>query len=229
MRNLLAIRKTSAAMAVRCVAPGSFTRALERVALAASVLGAVASCGHAEATRPPSETSASMNVAAIPPSPVSGTIDGQRFAMQEAWYRVVRKAGRERIDIIISEGHHARLCAESIPEMARHVWVRFPHWQHFAPGEYRVDPGTDAPLSVHYEVPAEHVWAGRGVASAVVSIESSTSDSVTGRIRACFGDATQSCVTGAFHAVECRNELEPDGPNSGNIRRRATQDAGAEP
>ena len=117
MRNLLAIRKTSAALPVRCVEPGDFVRSMKRAAVTAGVLVAVASCGHAQATRAPSERSSSMSVAEIPPSPVSGTLDGQRFAMHEAWYRVQRKAGRERIDIVISEGQHARLCAESVPEL----------------------------------------------------------------------------------------------------------------
>lgn len=198
-------------------------------AIRVTVFAALAAhgCDHYEPGGPPAQTSAAMNVASIPTAGVSGTLGGQRFVLREAWYRVQRRAGRERIDLVLSEGRATRLCAESDPEGARHVWVRFPRWQRFSAGEYRIDPNSANPaMSVHYEAPREHAWEGRGVASAVVVIDEAAGDTVSGRIRACFGDATRSCVAGSFRAQECRSELDPDGPNAGNIRRREAPDGG---
>ncbi len=214
MRDLQAHQTPPAMFALR--------RAVGRLLAVTATAGVVSSCGHTEPTYTPSQASSAMTLAAIPPSPVSGTLAGRRFTTHDTWYRVIRKAGRERIDIFLTEGRQTRLCAESDPESARHVWVRFPGWQIFRAGEYRIDPGTaHAPMSVHFEVPdEEHHWEGNGTASAVVSIDAVSGDSVTGRMRACWGDAHHSCVEGSFRAIECRPETEPDSPTAGNYRRR---------
>ncbi|MEI8258870.1 MAG: hypothetical protein WCJ30_24640, partial [Deltaproteobacteria bacterium] len=109
-------------------------------------------------------------------------------------------------------------------------------WQVFAPDEFRLDPATEAsrPVSVHFEVSGEeHHWEGSGVASAVVSIDAVSGDTVTGRMRSCFADEHHSCVEGSFRAIECRPETEPDSPNAGNYRRREpvpqSPDGGAAP
>lgn len=228
MCDLAALQKPFAMNALRCV-PGRWSWAAVPVILA----GIFPACGHTTPAYVPSQASPAMTLSTIPPLPVSGTVGGRRFTTHDTWYRVIRKAGRERIDLYLSEGRSTRLCAESDPETARHVWVRFPQWQRFAPGEYRVDPGAaHATMSVHYEASSEeHRWDGNGQASAVVSIDAASGDSVTGRLRACWGDESHSCVEGSFRAIECRPETEPDSPTAGNYRRREAppQDGGTAP
>lgn len=190
-------------------------------------LALLVGCSREAPARPPAERSAEMQVASIPPTPVTGSLEGQRFTLRDAWYRVVRKAGRERLDLILSEGRVTRLCAESDPERSRHVFLRFPSWQRPVAGEYRVDPGAaGAVFSAHYEAPDERQWRGTLVASAVVVFDAPEGDTVDGRVEVCFGDATQSCVKGSFRARECRSELDPDGPRSGNLH-HPDADAGA--
>lgn len=189
---------------------------------------ALAGCARPAPVRPPAIRSADMQVGAIPPTPVAGTLDGQRFTLREAWYRVVRKAGRERVDLILSEGRATRLCAESDPELSRHVYLRFLQWQRPVAGELRVDPERAGVFSAHYEVPDGRQWRGTAVASAVVVFDAPQGDTVDGRLELCFGDATQSCVKGSFRARECRSELDPDGARAGNLN-HPSADAGAAP
>lgn len=191
-------------------------RALAFVAACASLGG----CHRAaERPRPPAVRSQDMEVAAIPPTPVAGSLRGRAFRTVEAWYRVVRMPGRERVDLIFSEGHAARLCGESLPELARHVWVRFPGITQLPVGVARVDPPAAAPFSVHYEWTEREKWRGHGGGSAAIAVEEVVRGTVVGRAKICFGDATQSCVAGSFRAQECRSELDIDGPRSG-IRQR---------
>jgi hypothetical protein len=189
------------------------------------VLALVAACAslsacHREAPRrPPAMRSQAMDLAAVPPTVVSGSLRGQPFRTVEAWYRVVRMPGRERVDLIFSEGRATRLCGESSPELARHVWVRFPGVTRLAVGVQRVDPPAVSPFSVHYEWAEHDKWAGHGGGSAAIGVDAVTPGTIVGRAKICFGDATQSCVAGSFRAQECRNELDLDGPRSG-VRQR---------
>lgn len=174
-------------------------------------------CSHPARPLPPSSRSSEMQVGLIPPTPVAGDLDGRRFVVRDAWYRVQRKAGRERIDLTLSEGRVTRLCAESDPEASRHVWLRFPQWQRFSAGEYRIDPGRTPVFTAHYEAPDGRPWKGTSEASAVLVLSPQEGDTVEGRIELCFADPTRSCVHGTFRARECRSELDPDGPSAGNL------------
>ncbi len=175
-------------------------------------------------TKPPTMRSRDMNLAAVPPTALAGVLRGRAFHTVEAWYRVVRTPGRERIDVIFSEGRVARLCGESVPELSRHVWVRLPGITRFSVGTTRVDPPAETPLSVHYEWAENEKWTGHGGGSAVLTIDSVAPSVVAGRAKICFGDTTQSCVEGSFRARECRSELDLDGPRAG-----ARQGEGAAP
>jgi hypothetical protein len=189
------------------------------VLLAAVACASLAACHRPPPRRPPAMRSQAMDLSAVPPTPVAGSLRGEAFRTVEAWYRVVRMPGRERVDLIFSEGRAGRLCAESAPELARHVWVRFPGVTQLAPGAQRIDPPAQTPFSVHYEWAEHDKWAGHGGGSAAIAIESVSPGTLVGRAKICFGDATQSCVAGAFRAEECRSELDIDGPRSG-IRQR---------
>lgn len=185
----------------------------------AAACASLTACHREAPRRPPAVRSQAMDLAAVPPTPVAGSLRGQAFRTVEAWYRVVRMPGRERVDLIFSEGRATRLCGESTPELARHVWVRFPGVTRLAVGEQRVDPPATSPFSVHYEWTEHEKWVGHGGGSAAIGVDAVTPGTITGRAKICFGDATQSCVTGSFRAQECRNELDLDSPRSG-IRQR---------
>lgn len=185
---------------------------------------ATSGCRHeAETRRPPARRSEAMAVALIPPAPVAGRLAGQPFRLRTAWYRVQRRPGRERVDLVLSEGARTRLCSESAPDHARHVWLRFPGVTALRPGEQRLDPPSARPFSVHYERVVGARWRGHGGGSAVVAFDSVQPSAVAGRLEVCFGDAAQSCVAGSFHAAECWSELDLDSPVSGGASRSLTQ------
>lgn len=198
---------------------------MKRAALAVAVALAVA-CRH-EAPPTPTVAAASMDLDTAPAAPASGAVDGSRFALREAWFRVERRAGRRRVDLILSEGRAARLCATSEPEDARHVLLRFPERTGLSPGDLRGDPRPDAPVSAHWEARVDHRWQGRA-GSVAVRIETATEGQVTGRVRACFGPGAEGCVAGSFQARLCVTELDLDGPLAGNVR-GPTPDGGAAP
>lgn len=186
----------------------------------AALLLALAACAKApERPRPPAVLSAAMDLASVPPTAVAGSLRGRPFRTVEAWYRVSRLAGRERVDLIFSEGRAARLCGESTPELARHVWLRVPGVTQLAPGVLRVDPPAASPLSAHYEWAEDEKWRGHGGGAVALSVDEVSPGAVAGRVRVCFADAAQSCVAGSFRAQECRSELDLDGPRAG-IRQR---------
>ncbi|MEI8255001.1 MAG: hypothetical protein WCJ30_04950 [Deltaproteobacteria bacterium] len=165
--------------------------------------------------------SSDMQVAAIPPPSVGGSIDGQAFHLRTAWYRVERRAGRERVDLILSEGTRARLCGDSTPERAREVWLRFPGVTSLQAGVQRVDPPAATPFSIHYERIVDDRWRGHTGGAAVVSLDVVERTTISGRLRACFDDTSASCLSGTFRAEECQSELDLDSPISGGASRGA--------
>ncbi len=160
-----------------------------------------------------------MRVDAIPPPPVSGTVDGQPFHLRTAWYRIQRRMGRDRVDLILSEGGRARLCGESTPDRARHVWIRFPSVTALHTGVQRVDAPATNPFSIHFERILDGRWRGHSGGVGVVSVDTVERTTVTGRLRACFDDEGASCVSGTFRAEECQSELDLDSPISGGASR----------
>jgi hypothetical protein len=183
------------------------------------VCAALAGCKRPVARSTPAMRSSAMDLAAIAPTAVAGSLRGSPFRVVEAWYRVERAPGRERVDLILSEGHVGRLCGESVPELSRHVWVRFPRVTELAVGALRVDPPATTPISVHYEWADDGKWTGHGGGSAVVAVDEVAPGAIAGRAKICFDDPARSCVAGSFRARECRSELDLDGPRSG-VRQR---------
>ncbi len=176
-------------------------------------------CREPEAhTYAPRERAESMTPESLARSPVSGHLGGRPFTQRTAWYRVVRRPGHARLDLVVSEGTPSRLCAVPTPAGARQVLVRYDGTTALTPGPLRADPSPTAPFRVFYERPAEHGFEGVGGASALVVIDAIEANVIVGRLRACFPDATGSCVGGAFRAEECRDELDFDGPRGGRTR-----------
>ncbi len=168
-----------------------------------------------------------LDLGLTPAGVVSGDLDGARFTLREAWFRVDRRDPRARVDLVFSEGRATRLCATSDPPHARHILVRFPRAQALAVGTLRGAPTAEAPVSAVFETHASDHWVGRP-GSVAVAIDTSTPTLVTGRLRACFGPGAEGCVAGAFQARQCVTELDLDGPLTGNVR-PSTDDAGAPP
>ncbi|MFO0644892.1 MAG: hypothetical protein U0326_01560 [Polyangiales bacterium] len=166
-----------------------------------------------------------LDLGLTPAGAVSGELDGARFTLREAWFRVDRREPRARVDLILSEGRATRLCATSDPPHARHILVRVPRAQSLAVGTLRGAPGAETPVSANFETHASDHWVGRP-GSVAIAIDTSTPTLVTGRIRACFGPGAEGCVAGAFQARQCVTELDLDGPLTGNVR-PSTDDAGA--
>lgn len=190
---------------------------MKRALILAIVL--FAGCREPDArTYAPRERAESMMPESVARSPVSGHLAGTPFTMRSAWYRVVRRPGHARLDLVVSEGAPSRLCARPTPADARQVVVRHEGTTALTPGPLRADPSPSAPFRVFYEHPGEHGFEGVGGASALVVIDAIEANVLLGRLRACFPDATGSCVGGAFRAEECRDELDFDGPRGGRTR-----------
>lgn len=192
---------------------------------AALIAALCASACKAAAVAPTSVPAAAMDLSAVPERAVAGTVDGVRFALREAWFRVERRKGRARVDVILSEGRATRLCATSEPEHARHVWLRLAGVTQLAPGDLRGAPSPDDTISAHWETRASGAWQGRA-GSVALRVETVSPALITGRVRACFGPGAEGCVEGSFQARACVTELDLDGPLAGNVRGPSDGDAG---
>lgn len=193
---------------------------------AAVIVALCASACKAAPVAPTTVPAAAMDLAAVPETAVAGTVDGARFALREAWFRIDRRATRARVDVILSEGRATRLCATSEPEHARHVWLRLAGVTQPVPGDLRGAPSPDDAVTAHWETRASGSWQGRP-GSVALRIETVSPALITGRVRACFGPGAEGCVAGSFQARACVNELDLDGPLAGNVR--GPSDGGAAP
>lgn len=141
--------------------------------------------------------------------PIDGTIAGQPFHVIDARFRVVRYAGRERVDVLFAD-HAIERCGLPLARAQTRVWLRVPGLIALLPGELTLldEPAEDAPLQVHYETPNGRLFSEvhRGVAR--LEITSAASELVEGRVHVCFADATQSCVAGVFRATPCRGRVD---------------------
>ncbi len=181
-------------------------------------LALLAACSHrAEPPRPVREGAAAMNAATIPDDALHGELDGRPFTLRAAWLRVVRRAGQERVDLVLSEGRPSRLCARPTPDDARQVVVRLPGVTRLPAGTLRIEPAGTAG-EVFAEAPHAHGFASaRGAALVVVT--RADEGRAEGRLRVCLADAHGSCLAGTFAANTCWDELDLDGPRGARDRR----------
>lgn len=190
------------------------------------VVLALCGCGKSEPPIVSSIGAADLDPEAAAEMEVTGVIDGERFTLRDAWFRVEHKEHRHRVDLVLSDGEGARLCSDAEPGKARHVWVRFPGVEKVAPGVYRGDAGDpEATIAGNYEASGEHGWRGRAGAVAIAIDDpgaAATPDAgvqsvpkvMAGRIRACFGPGQEGCVSGNFRARLCHTEFDLEGPFS---------------
>ena len=129
---------------------------------------------------------------------VSGTIHGQPFSLAEARVYVDQRPGHEKTDVVLSAAATPEHCGDLGPLHATTVWLRRNGPQGPANETVHLAPGDESLWDVHYEVFDDGRWTGNGHSAALIAI-----DGHEGRVAACFGDATGSCVEGNFSAVWC--------------------------
>lgn len=205
-----------------------------RVAAAIGVL-ALACAEPAPPAAPPLPSADAVTLAEVG-GIVTGAIAGEPFEAQDARFRVVTYAGRERVDLLFADRAIER-CGLPIARQEARVWLRIPGVTALVPGELALlgEPDEDAPLELHYERPGAHgfVEAHRGVAR--LEITRASTARVEGRLHACFADAAESCVSGAFVATPCQSRIdgralrEPPGLADEALEPVPTPPSGAEP
>lgn len=177
----------------------------------------VVGCGGDEAPVAPLQKAASDLSLDGLEAPVSGTLAGEAFAADSAWYRVKRFPGRERVDLYFDSPAPER-CGLPVRRETRRVWLRFPGKSALDPGELRAatdvhGKGDERPegtaLTVHYELGTRgHKWVGRSGGVVAVAIDEVEPRAISGRLNVCFDDGEQSCVAGAFRAPECFTRID---------------------
>lgn len=139
-------------------------------------------------------------------NPVSGTIASEDFEAVDVRYRVVERAGRERVDFFFSDRPIER-CGLPIAREGRLVWLRAPDTTSLTPATFGTDQ-DERGLSVHYEVPVERGYESVGRGSGRLRLTGLENERLEGRMTACFADASSSCVRGAFHAYPCYSRID---------------------
>ncbi len=184
---------------------------MRRAAVLAALL--LASC-RAD-TKAPAQKPADPPVStfsAIPDAPVSGTIHGQPFVARDMRFVVDDRVAYAHIDIKLSTGKSEDKCGAITPERPTSVWLRVDGKHDIRPKELRLGPETESSAdddwSVHYQVFEEDVsgghWTGLQAKSALLVLRGVSADGhLSGGLAVCFGDESNSCVSGSFDAVSC--------------------------
>lgn len=161
------------------------------------------------------------------PETLGGTIDGEPFEVRDARVRVVRYAGREHVDLLLSDRPIER-CGLPMERPETLVWLRFEGEEALARGRYAAggdetlgdalaaqlgEAAVDRTVTVHWERPigeghTRDVHAGgRGVG--LVQLEPFSPTRVRGRLHVCFADARgPQCVRGRFDASPCLSRID---------------------
>jgi len=173
-------------------------------------LGLFACAEPAVTSGPPATRLDAMSIDGIPSGAVSGSLAGEDFTVAEARYRVENFAGRERVDLLLSDTA-LRRCGLPIVREGRMVWLRFDGVTELPTGEARVSTGAEAPtFSIHYEQRQtdERRYVGQEGGDALVAFDEATLGHITGKLFACFGDGQESCVKGSFTATPCFSRVD---------------------
>ena len=117
--------------------------------------------------------------------------------------------GRERIDLRLSSSS-AEPCQDYADLAASMIWLRFDGVT-IAPEVQHAEVGKPGPTSVHYQIRQEGRWASSGHAAALVRVQGGKQhEPLEGVLSVCFADRHDSCASGSFKAVFCRDPLIPD-------------------
>lgn len=149
------------------------------------------------------------NAATIPVQPVNGTILGEPFALGTARYFVDRRPRFEKLEIHLLGAAVDPPCADTGANPATSVWLRRRGGADPEAETARFAPGQDSAWQGHYEVQTGGKWSGNGDAAAILVLSKPAPDlRLSGELYACFGDRTQSCVSGRFVAVYCPTSID---------------------
>jgi hypothetical protein len=136
---------------------------------------------------------------------VTGSIAGEAFAAADVRFRV-RSGAEPHVDLWLADAPIDR-CGLALPRSGTRVWLRWPARTTLEPG--RFESGADASvLEAHYERAVGRAFVESHRANAIVEITHVTAERIEGRLRACFGDASESCVGGAFVAPRCLSRVD---------------------
>jgi hypothetical protein len=138
---------------------------------------------------------------AIPDAPVSGTIHGAPFVARDMRYVVDDRIGYAHIDVKLSTGKAEDACGAITPKRPASVWMRIDGKQDLA----KTKPED---WSVHYQIFEDDVsgghWVGLTAQKSLLVIRGVSPDGkLSGGLAVCFGDESNSCVSGSFDAVSC--------------------------
>ena len=180
-----------------------------RVALFAMALASCRADTKAPAQKtadPPVSTSS-----AIPDAPVSGTIHGAPFVARDMRYVVDDRVGYAHVDIELSPGKSDEACGPIEPKRQTSVWLRLDGKHEITPTELRLGPDDD--WTVHYQVFEQDRsgghWVGLAAKTALFVLRGVSADGhLSGGLAVCFGDESNSCVSGSFDAKSCPPRID---------------------
>lgn len=168
---------------------------------------ALAACAP-EAPPAPMPDASGLSLEGLRARSVHGRIGGRSFQVHDARFRVVTRAGRERVDIFLADRPIER-CGLPMTRDDTRVWIRFSGRTAIDPGTYALEGEEGEDFDVHYERPnADGVIESvhRGVAR--LEIRSASAERVRGVTKVCFADTERSCVEGAFDARPCLSRID---------------------
>jgi hypothetical protein len=144
------------------------------------------------------------NAATIPVATVSGTLLGEPFALHTARYTVDRRPRYEKVEIQLLAAKLEDPCQGIGDDHHAAVWLRRNSPSDLEAETVRFGPGDATPWEAHYEMFQDGDWLGNGNANLILELAEPAPDlKLRGDMYACFGDRTQSCVSGRFVAVYC--------------------------
>lgn len=178
-------------------------------ALAAMLLGWAAGC---DGSPPPTPTGTAQpahdTAAAIPNQPLAGALRSRPFAARDARYRVDRRPGHEKLDILLSDATAEHPCGDLHPAEPARIWLRRPGAEPAGSVEVRIDAEGEGEWTAHYQLRQEGRWVGNGRAGAVLRLDIPDGGySLTGALSVCFADGAESCAAGTFTAHRCPSEV----------------------
>lgn len=140
----------------------------------------------------------------IPDAPVSGTIHGAPFVVRDMRYIVDERPGYAHTDILLSTGQSEGACGTLSPSHPASVWLRLEGADKIEGKEVRLSAATESNWSVHYQFFEDDHWIGLKANSALLSLRGVGPDGrASGGLAVCFGDDSNSCVSGSFDATNC--------------------------
>jgi hypothetical protein len=210
--------------------------AISSICVSACLLGCQPKAAEEQQAPAPVPTSA----ATIPVETVSGTLLGKPFALHTARYTVDRRPRYEKVEIQLLAAKLDKPCEAIGTNHDPAVWLRRTGIGEPKAESVRFSPDEATPWEAHYELFENKDWRGNGTANVMLELHEPAPDlKLHGEIYACFGDRTQSCVSGRFDAIYCpirvdalvrgTDSMERPSARSGKPLKAAAEGVGALP